>query len=262
MKKGEDIFLSVVIPSYNETKNLERGVLSEVRDYLQKQKYTWEVIVSDDGSSDEAAKKLARDFCERNKGFVFKENDHGGKVFAIWSGIQESKGQIVLETDMDQSAPISELPKLLSNYDDGYDIVIGSRGIERKNFSLLRKVGSSVFRVFRQTFILPKIIDTQAGFKSFKREVAMVVFPKLQVIRQGRDGVKGWSVGSWDAECLFIADQMGFKIKEVPIVWANRDLDMETKKSDSGGKYMKESIEMVKQIFRVRINDIKGYYKK
>lgn len=258
----KEIFLSVVIPSYNETENLRRGVLGEVRDYLVKQKYSWEVIVSDDGSPETEARNLAKDFCAGNEGFRFLENEHGGKVFAVWAGVQEARGEIVLLTDMDQSAPITELSKLLPNYDQGYDVVIGSRGIERKNFSILRKTASVVFRLFRQSVILPRIIDTQAGFKSFKREVGLKIFPKLQIIRLGNQGGGGWSVGSWDAEFLFIADKQKYKIKEVPIFWENRDLAMETKKSSSSGKFFKESLEMLQQIFRVRFNDMCGFYDK
>ncbi len=256
----KDLFLSVVIPSYNETENLARGVLGQVRDYLLKQDYDWEVVVSDDGSPDEKARRLARDFCDQNKNFRFLENEHGGKPFAIWSGIQKVKGKIVLITDMDQSTPITELGKLLPYYKENFDVVIGSRGLERKSYSVLRKIGSIIFKVFRQIFILPKIVDTQAGFKSFKREIGLEVFPQLQIIRQGNRGIKGWSVGSWDAEFLFIADKKGYKIKEVPVTWENTDLAVETKKSGSG-KYLRESAEMVQQIFRIRFNDFRGFYK-
>ena len=256
---NKNIYLSVIVPSYNETENLQRGVLGQVRDYLEKQTYLWEVIVSDDGSVPEA-KNLARGFCEKNKGFAFLENKHGGKIFAVWSGVQKAKGEVVLLTDMDQSTPISEIEKILPYYQENYDIVIGSRGTDRKNYSLLRRVGSVIFKLFRQSLVLPKIIDTQAGFKSFKLEVGLKVFPKLQIIRQGNIGVKGWSVGSWDAEFLFIADKLGFKIKEVPILWENRDMATDTKKS-SGSKYLRESVEMVEQTLRVRFNDLKGYYR-
>lgn len=254
------IFLSVVIPSYNETENLKRGVLAEVRDYLSLQKYSWEVIVSDDGSVDEA-KKLAKEFCENSKGFTYLQNEHAGKPFAVWSGVQKAQGEIVLLTDMDQSAPIFELEKILPCYKENYDIVIGSRGTERKSYSLLRRIGSVIFKTFRQSIILPNIVDTQAGFKSFKLGIGLKIFPKLQVIRQGNTGAKGWSVGSWDTEFLFIADKLGYKIREVPILWENRDMAVGTKKSGSG-KYLKESVEMVQQMFRVRVNDLRGYYNK
>lgn len=256
----KEVYLSVIIPSYNETENLKRGALAEVRDYLKKQKYTWEVIVSDDGSPQQECRQIAAEFCKENDGFIFCQNEHGGKPVALWGGLQKASGEIILITDMDQSAPITELDKLLPWYKEGIDVVIGSRGTERKNSSLFRQIASTLFRLFRQTVILPKILDTQAGFKSMKKTVAMEAFPKLQAIRQKGQNVTGWKVGAWDAELLFIVNKYGHKIKEVPILWENRDVS--TGKDSGGGKFVKESLEMLEQIFRARYNDIRGYYKK
>ncbi len=254
-----NIFLSVVIPSYNETENLKRGVLDEVNSYLQKQKYSWEIIVSDDGSPQEESRKLAKSYCDSHKGFVFLENEHAGKPFALWSGIQKTSGEIILITDMDQSAPLKELEKLLPWYQENFDLVIGSRGTKRKNFSLFRLLASTIFRIFRQSLILPKIVDTQAGFKTFKRTVAIDIFPRLQVIQKGRQPAVGWKVGAWDAELLYIADKYGYKIKEVPVLWEDQDISTGKKGT---GKFVQESLEMLEQIFRVRLNDFRGYYRK
>lgn len=258
----KDLFLSVVIPSYNETENLRRGVLGEVRDYLSKQEYSWEVIVSDDDSSDFEAKNLAKNFCSQTRGFFFLENTHGGKPFALWGGIQKAQGKIVLLTDMDQSAPITETAKLLPHYNLGFDIVIGSRGTGRKKSSPFRSLASFVFRTFRRMFLLPGIVDTQCGFKSMRRRVALEVFPQLSVIKRGRPKDQNWHVGAWDGELLYVAERFGYKIKEVPVEWENRDLSMETKKSTSKSKFVKESLEMAEEVIRVRYNDFRGYYKK
>lgn len=125
--------LSVVIPCYNEEANLKRKVLQEVYDYLKKQKYFWEVVVSDDGSTDNSL-EIASDFAKKHKGFRVLKNRHGGKPWAVWKGIKAAKGEIVLFTDMDQSAPLKELGKLLPWFKKGYDIVIGSRGLTREGF--------------------------------------------------------------------------------------------------------------------------------
>lgn len=254
------VFLSVVIPSYNETENLRRGVLGEVRDYLQKQKYTWEVIVSDDGSPEIESRNLAKDFCSKNEGFSFLENEHGGKPLAVWAGVRAAKGEIILFTDMDQSAPIAEVEKLLPYFNSCFEVVIGSRGKERKNFSIFRLLASTVFREFRRTIILRDIIDTQAGFKAFSKTAAMAVFPKLEAIRKSAEKTAGWTVGSWDAELLFVAEKFGYKVKEVPILWENRDVS--TGKKSGGSRFVKESLEMLQQILRVRINDFRGFYDK
>lgn len=256
------VYLSVIIPSYNETENLQRGVLAEVRDYLSKQDYTWEVVVSEDESPDLESRRLAKEFCEKNNGFIFLQNKHGGKALAIWAGIQASKGELVLFADMDQSTPISEVSKLLPYFSQGYSVVIGSRGLERKNFSLFRKLASVIFRLLRGMFILGEIVDTQAGFKAFTKEAILNIFPKLEVIKKSTEKAQGWTVGSWDTELLYIAKKWGNKIKEVPIVWEDRDESIAKATERKQGKFVKESIDMARQIFRVRINDFKGLYEK
>lgn len=258
----KDLFLSVVIPSYNETENLKRGVLDEVKNYLTKQKYLWEVIISDDDSPDQQSKKLARGFCQKNPGFSFLENIHGGKPVAVWAGIQKAQGEIVLFTDMDQSTPILELGKLLPYFDQGFDIVIGSRGLERKNFSLFRRLASMIFREIRRSLLLTEIIDTQAGFKAMRTEIAKEIFPRLRVVKAHGKGAKGWTVTAWDVELLEIAKERGLKIVEVPIAWQDRD-ESEAKAAErSHGKFVKESMDMFKEVLRVKSNQLRGVYRK
>lgn len=254
----KQIFLSVIIPSYNETENLRRGVLSEVESYLAPQKYTWEVIISDDGSPDLEARKLAKDFVGAHKNFRFLEGEHAGKPFAVWSGIKEARGEIVLFTDMDQSTPLFELGKILPYFEQGYDVVIGSRGLERKNFTLLRRLASMIFREVRRSFLLNDIIDTQAGFKAFRTGVAREIFPLLQVIRSEKDKTSGWKVTSFDVELLVAAEKRGYKIAEVPVAWEDRDVSRG--KSRGTLKFAKESLEMLSEIFRVKANDLRGFY--
>lgn len=253
-------YLSVIIPSYNETANLKRGVLSEVNIYLKSRKYSWEVIVSDDGSPEKESRDLAKDFCQKHPNFIFLENEHGGKAFAVLEGINKSSGDIVLFTDMDQSTPISELEKIIPKFSEGYDIVIGGRGSERKNFSVLRLIASAIFREIRRTFVLKKINDTQAGFKAFKGSVIKEIFPLLQVIKGKKDSKSGWKPTAFDVELMVAAQARGYKIAEVPIVWEDRDVS--TGKSRGSGKFARESLEMLREVFRVKYNDMQGYYKK
>ena len=256
----DDILLSVVIPSYNETANLQRGVLGEINEYLKGQKFTWEVIVSDDGSSEAEARKLASDFCAKAPNFVFVQNEHAGKPFAVWSGINAAKGKIVLFSDMDQSTPIGQIDEVLPWFDKGYKIVIGSRGVEREQFSLFRRLASMIFREFRRSFLLTDIIDTQAGFKAFTKEVAMEIFPLLQILRTPKEQTVGWRVTSFDVELLVAAKERGYKIAEVPVEWADRDVS--TGKAKGTRKFVKESLEMVKEVFRVKLNQLRGFYRK
>lgn len=246
------IFLSVVIPCFNEEKNLKRGVLDEVKNYLKRQRYLWEVIISDDGSTDGSLNFLEK-YCQRNPNFILLKNPHGGKPFAVRTGIQKAKGEIILFTDMDQSTPLKEVEKFLPFFAKNYDVVIGSRGLERKGFSLLRKIASVVFRVFRQFLLLREISDTQCGFKAFKNRVAKDLFSRLLIFRK-KTKVKGWRVGAFDVELLFIAQKRGYKIAEVPVNWEDKDI------AEKKRKFIKESWLMLKEILRVKINNIRGLY--
>ena len=252
----QSIFLSVIIPCYNEEENLKKGVLKEVYDFLNKKNINWEVIVSDDGSTDNS-KNLVKSQIKNLPGFMLLENPHGGKPSALQYGINTSKGKFILFSDMDQSTPIGELNKLLPYTDKEFNVVIGSRGLVRKNFPFYRKMGAIVFMSFRRLMILPEINDTQCGFKLFLGKALKENFSKLEFFKK-EEKTKGWKVTSYDVELLHILKKRGYKIKEVAVLWKDRDMS----KSKGGGleKYVKESHEMLTQILRVKMNDIKGMY--
>lgn len=245
--------LSIVIPNFNEKENLERGVLDQVYQYLNHTNYDWDVIISDDGSTD-GSREIAEKFARSHAGFKVLPNVHGGKAKAVWAGIKAAKGDIVLFTDMDQSTPLKEVEKLLPWFDQGYDVVFGSRGTSRQNFPWYRQVTSWGFRLVRGIFLLRHIVDTQCGFKAFKTQTARKIFPKLSVMA-GQKESKGWSVSAFDVELLFLAEKFGYKLKEVDVIWQDEDITTNKKK-----RFFKESIDMLKQILRVKINDIKGKY--
>jgi len=248
--------LSVIIPCYNEEKNLERGVLEEVGKFLKTKDFSWEVIISDDGSTDQS-RQLIKEKIKNLPGFSLLKNKHGGKPAALLSGLKRAKGEIVLFTDMDQSTPIYELDKLLPYFKKGYSVVIGSRGLVRKDFPFYRKIGSALFRFFRQMFLLREIGDTQCGFKAFKTEVVREVFSKLSFFKQ-KEKPSGWRVTSYDVELLFMLSKKGLKIAEVPVSWQDRDVSVG--KASGPGKYLKESKEMFFEVLRVKLNDAKGAY--
>ena len=249
-------YLSVVIPCYNEVANLQRNVLAQVAKYLSAKKFTWEVIISDDGSSDQS-RELIRKHIKTLKNFRLLVNNHGGKPTALWHGVKNSMGKFILFVDMDQSTPIKELDKLLPYAEQGYKVVIGSRGLERKNFPLYRRLGSFVFLTLRKSVVLPEISDTQCGFKLFDKEVLVTSFPRLEYFKKSRERA-GWKVSSYDVELLYIIKNMGHQIKEVIVDWQDRDVS----KSKGGGvnRYFKESWDMLGQILRVKLNDLKGLY--
>jgi len=251
----KEVFLSVVIPCYNEEANLKQGVLDQVASYLIKQKYSWEVIISDDGSADNS-KKIVQDFVDSHPGFILLKNQHGGKPYAVWQGIKKARGGVVLFTDMDQSTPLKEVAKLLPHFDHGFEVVIGSRGTKRKGFPFYRQLASLIFLSLRRLLVLSNIKDTQCGFKAFKTRVAQELFPKLSVLENWQEAL-GWRVTAFDVELLYLAQKSGYKIKEVEVAWQDEDLATGKNKS-----FIKESRQMIEQIINVKKNDWQGKYDK
>ena len=259
MPKSE-LAVSIIIPCYNEERNLARGVLDEVHQYLTRQDYGWEVIIINDESTDRS-KSLVERFTAGKENYFLFDIPHGGKPAAIWTGIQKSQGKLVLFTDMDQSTPIAELGQLLPWCKQGFDMVIGSRGSAREGFSLMRKVGSLVFRAVRGLFLLRDIADTQCGFKLCRREVALRVFPHLEFLKN-RGKPSGWKVTAYDVELLFLVEKAGYRIKEVVVSWSNRDQSDTKSQSSDLVRYVNESMDMARQVMRVKRNQLKGLYDK
>lgn len=247
------IFLSVIIPCYNEEENLKSGVLGEVKNFLERQRYNWEVIISDDGSNDKSL-SLINNFIKENPNCKLLKNKHQGKPYAVKSGILAAEGKYILFTDLDQSTPIKEIDKLLPYFKKSYQVVIGSRGTVRKNSPWFRKIMAYAFLTFRRLLILKNIVDTQCGFKCFKKEVAQEIFNNLQIYKQTKEEIKGGRVTAFDVEVLFLAEKLGYKVKEVPVIWEY----VKTRKID----YFKESISMVQETFRVLLNNWRGLYEK
>jgi dolichyl-phosphate beta-glucosyltransferase len=247
------IKLSIVIPNFNEKENLDRGVLEEVYDYLKKVSYDYEVIISDDDSTD-GSREMAEKFSRSHQFFKVIKNSHGGKAKTVWAGIQAAKGEIVLFTDMDQSTPLKEIEKILPWFDRGFKVVIGSRGKARANFPWYRQITSWGFRIIRGLFLLRDVVDTQCGFKAIKTTVAKEIFPHLSSITN-QTGSTGWTVSAFDVELLFLAEKFGNHLKEVDVAW--QDEDVATNKNK---RFVKESTDMLKQILEVKLNDLKGVY--
>lgn len=250
--------ISVVIPCYNEAKNLERGVLDEVHDYLSGQAFPWEVVIVNDESTDDS-RRLVEQAIEDKEHFFLYDIPHGGKPAAIWEGILKAKGEAVLLTDMDQSAPIQELEKLMPWYAQGFEVVIGSRQATREGSSLVRKLGSFVFLTLRRLALLPDIIDTQCGFKLSRRQVALEIFPHLEFLKQ-EERPTGWKVTAFDVEFLYLVDRAGYRIKEVLVRWRNRDQSDTKSQQGELARYVYESINMAREVTRVKLNHMRGLY--
>jgi len=245
--------LSVVIPSYNEMANLQKGTLDKVEHYLSKQKYDYEIIVVDDGSTD-GSREFVKKFVGENKKIRIIEGQHSGKAGAVTTGVLSAKGDYILFTDMDQATPIEEIEKLLPHIENGFDVVIGSRQGQRKGAPFTRKVMAKSMIFLRSSIVgIPSIKDTQCGFKLFTKKSAKDIFTRVEKVHNGFKAIKGSSVtAGFDIEVLFVAERKGYKIKEVPVTW----LYVETRRVSP----IKDSIDGFTDLLRIRKNIISGVY--
>ncbi len=242
--------LSVIIPAYNEEDNLKKNVLTELANYLDKEIKDYETIIVDDGSSDNTV-KIIEEFSEKNPKFRLIKNNHGGKAIAVMTGLLNSKGDIGLFSDMDQATPISEIEKLMP-YFDKYDIVIGSRS-GRKGAPVIRKLMAFGFATIRTLILGLPFKDTQCGFKAFNRKSIESIFPYLLKRWHKHLQKKGAAVNAaFDVETLFLAKKKGFKIKEVTVDWHHVGTERV--------QVVKDSIEAVIDILKIRANDLLGKY--
>jgi len=251
--KQKEIFLSVVIPAYNEEVNIKRGVLESVYEYLKNKDFTWEVLLLDDGSHDDTAKVLG-EFSKKHNGFRFLKEPHRGKGGTIIKGSREAKGEYILFTDMDQSTPIDQFDKFLPKIDKGYDVVIGSRS-GRPGQSPIRKLMAYGLSTLRTIVLRLPYKDTQCGFKCFSRKAAKKIFSKMVVFRLGVSKSQTGSVtAAFDLEVLFVARKSGLKVASVPVEWYEYGERKEVSP-------IKDSWEGLRDLLKIRINAIKGMYK-
>lgn len=250
MKKAP--YLSVVIPCYNEEENLRKGVLRKVDKFLRRKDYPWEVLVVDDGSTDKS-KELIKRFIKNNHKFSLIENPHQGKGAAVITGMLKAQGGHVLFSDLDQATPIEQTDKLLPWFDKSYDLVIGSRNSQRKGAPLSRLAMARGFMLLRSLLLgLKGISDTQCGFKVFRKEATDKLFKKLKLYKETGKVEGSHVTAGFDIELLFIAKKMGFKIREVPVVWRY----VETRRVNP----VRDSWEGLLDLLKIKVNDLRGMY--
>ena len=251
---ADKVHLSVVIPSYNEMVNLQKGVLDKIEHYLSRQDYTFEVLVVDDGSIDGSA-EFVEHFCKDEPKFRLIRGSHSGKAGAVTTGMLEAMGQIRMFTDMDQATPIEEVGKLLPFFDEGYDVVIGSRSNSRKGSPLTRQIMSRGMIILRKMMVgVTQVHDTQCGFKMFTDKSAEKLFSKIKELHHGFSKIHGSNVtAGFDVELLYIASRMEYKIKEVPVEW----LYVETRRVSP----INDSINGIMDLARISLNKFSGKYK-
>lgn len=238
-------FISIIIPAYNEEKRI-LPTLKEIYDYLSRQDYTYEIIIVDDGSSDNTV-QLVKDFIgHNNKGInILMNGENRGKGFSVKRGMLAAKGELIFFTDADLSTPIEEIERCLPYFLNNYDVVIGSRSLPNSDIIIhqpwYREKMGKTFNFMVNMVLVKGIIDTQCGFKGFKKEAARLIFTRCRI--------NGFS---FDVEAIFLSQKFDFKIKEVPIRWKNSAL--------SKVSPVRHPFQMFKDLITIKINDLKGKY--
>jgi glycosyltransferase involved in cell wall biosynthesis len=236
--------LSIVIPSFNEEKRLP-ATLERIANYIRSSGRNTEVLVVDDGSTDRTA-EVAQSYAGRIENLrVVSNGRNRGKGYSVKHGSIEARGEIVLFTDADLSAPIEETDKLLEKMGE-YDVAIGSRAVNRGlievHESAFREVAGIVFnRIVRIILRLP-FVDTQCGFKAFEREKCKILFEQQTIERFG-----------FDPELLYLARHHGLKTAEVAVRWAHSPA---TKIN-----MWRDSLQMFLDVVVIRWNALRGRYR-
>jgi dolichyl-phosphate beta-glucosyltransferase len=240
----QDITLSVVIPSYNEPVEMKTKALDTVSDYLKQQEYSYEVILVDDGSTNNSLPEV-KEHVKKLKGFRVLDADHGGKALTVMKGMLEAEGVVALFTDLDQATPINQIEKLLPKFEEGFDIVIGSRS-GRKGAPLIRKFVAWGFALSRNIILGLPYHDTQCGFKAFNKSSREEIFTQMKK-EWTKHPVKGAAVNaSFDVEALYIAKKKGYKVAEVPVKWDYVDV------GSRQVRVLNEAIDSLKAMFKIR----------
>jgi dolichyl-phosphate beta-glucosyltransferase len=239
--------LSVVIPAYNEEQRLP-ATLDDVTGYLERQTYVSEVLVVDDGCDDRTT-ALVR---ERASGSRFTigvleqpDRRNHGKGAAVRLGVASARGRFRLFMDADNSTTIDQVERFWPFFDQGYDVVIGSRDVEGSDVAVhqswYRELAGKIGNLIIQALAVPGIHDTQTGFKMLTASCVADVFPRLTIDRWG-----------FDIEILAAARERGHRIKEVPVRWVNQP-DSKLKL----GSYL----QVFAEVWRVRRNLRAGGYR-
>lgn len=229
-------YLSIIIPAYNEARRLAPA-LAQIRRYVERTNLRAEVVVVDDGSSDGTA-GVARRFDPGPLALrVLVNETNRGKGYSVRRGMGEAGGEVLLMTDADQSTPIWEIEKALPHLRAGYDVVIGSRDMPDSQISeaqpWYRRLLGAALRFFRGRVMLKGIRDTQCGFKLFTRRAGRRIFERVTTNRF-----------AFDCEVLLLACKLGFRVKEIGVVWCND--------ADTRVRLIRDSARMLLSLLRIR----------
>lgn len=191
-----------------------RNTLTSMRAFLDAQAYEYQVIVAADG--DDATSEIVQEFAQAWPNLLLSaERGRHGKGHGLRRGMRHATGDIVGFLDADYKTPIEEVAKVIPWFADGYQLVVGSRGmtdsdVQRKQ-RWYRQIGSRIFGIGMHAIVgLNHVRDTQCGFKFFTRSAAREIFRRVKI-----DGYM------CDVEILWLAQCLGYRVREVGIAWSD-----------------------------------------
>jgi dolichyl-phosphate beta-glucosyltransferase len=239
-----DLNYSIIIPAYNENERLAVS-LPKVQDYVDASGLQAEIIVVNDGSTDDTA-EVVRRFSRLHPDVRLLENPgNRGKGYSVRNGMLNATGDVMLFTDADLSSPIREASKLFEAIAQGADVAIGSRWLQAElqteRQPWFRQLYGRLFNLALRIVLGLKYRDTQCGFKAFTRDAAHTIFSRQHIERWG-----------FDPELLFLADKFRLRTVEVPVEWAH---DHRSKISP-----LRDGMKMGVEMLMVRWNDMRGVY--
>jgi dolichyl-phosphate beta-glucosyltransferase len=236
--------LSIVIPAYNESARIA-ATLREVVACIRAEGWNAEVIVVNDGSTDSTARQVLDLSISAPEVRLLENPGNHGKGYSVRHGLLQARGEIVMFTDADLSAPIQEADRLFAAIRNGADIAIGSRWLDRSlqihRQPLYRQVFGRCFNLITRAVMGLQFADTQCGFKAFTRNAAQTIF-QLQTI-------EGWG---FDPEILFIASKRHLRIEEIPVTWGHDER--------SRISYLRDGFHMLREMSIIRWNALLGRY--
>jgi len=242
----EKIYLSVIIPAYNEEKRIGHTLL-EIDRYLSEQDYSYEIVVVNDGSKDKTVQVVKKfQTLIKNLRLIDNKVNHG-KGWVVRQGMLEAKGDYRLFTDADNATSIDHFEKMRPKISEGFQVIIGSR--DKKDApgarqavpqSFLKRQLGNAGNLLIQIFAVPGVWDTQCGFKLFSRKAAKDIFSRCRI-----DGF------GFDIEALAIARRLGYQIGIIPVNWVN---DPDSRVS------WKSYLKVLKDLLKIKWNLIRGVY--
>jgi dolichyl-phosphate beta-glucosyltransferase len=229
--------VSIVIPAYNEERRLPPTLLDMV-DYFDRQPFSYEIIVVDDGSRDGTCEVVRKFERVRQQVKLIQLPKNQGKGHAVRLGVLNTRGKTILFADADGATPIEEFARLYTAIKSGSDVAIGSRALAsldtKVSTSVHRRLLGRIFNRWVNTVLLPSITDTQCGFKMFTRDAALFIFRRQNSERF-----------SFDVEVLYIATKAALRIQEVAINWNNIP--------GSKVNLVVDSLRMLRDVLRFRV---------